>query len=93
MTPKVELRIALTSKGNEKPLVMGCYGIGVSRVVAAAIEQNHDANGIIFPVPLAPYPVSVALQPPIPLLWRNLVGNGGTKEAGLLVAVNELAIV
>jgi len=45
--------------GNELPLVMGCYGIGVSRVVAAAIEQNHDENGIIFPVPLAPYQVSV----------------------------------
>jgi prolyl-tRNA synthetase len=46
-------------EGNERPLVMGCYGIGVSRVVAAAIEQNHDDNGIIFPVPLAPYPVTV----------------------------------
>ncbi len=45
--------------GNELPLVMGCYGIGVSRVVAAAIEQNHDDNGIIFPVPLAPYQVIV----------------------------------
>ena len=43
------------SDGTEKPFVMGCYGIGVSRVVAAAIEQNHDANGIIFPVPLAPF--------------------------------------
>jgi prolyl-tRNA synthetase len=47
------------SEGNEQPLVMGCYGIGVSRVVAAAIEQNHDENGIIFPVPLAPFPVTV----------------------------------
>ena len=36
---------------------MGCYGIGVSRVVAAAIEQNHDQNGIIFPLPLAPFQV------------------------------------
>ena len=43
------------SDGIEKPFVMGCYGIGVSRVVAAAIEQNHDDNGIIFPVPLAPF--------------------------------------
>jgi len=47
------------SDGQEKPFVMGCYGIGVSRVVAAAIEQNHDANGIIFPVPLAPYTVII----------------------------------
>ncbi len=43
------------SEGKERPFVMGCYGIGVSRVVAAAIEQNHDENGIIFPVPLAPF--------------------------------------
>ncbi|WP_028585150.1 proline--tRNA ligase [Desulfogranum mediterraneum] len=39
--------------------VMGCYGIGVSRVVAAAIEQNHDQNGIIFPVPMAPFQVII----------------------------------
>ena len=38
---------------------MGCYGIGVSRVVAAAIEQNHDQNGIIFPLPLAPFQVVI----------------------------------
>jgi prolyl-tRNA synthetase len=47
------------SDGQQKPFVMGCYGIGVSRVVAAAIEQNHDAKGIIFPVPLAPFQVIV----------------------------------
>jgi prolyl-tRNA synthetase len=47
------------SDGLEKPFIMGCYGIGVSRVVAAAIEQNHDAKGIIFPVPLAPYQVII----------------------------------
>jgi prolyl-tRNA synthetase len=45
--------------GQEKVMIMGCYGIGVSRVVAAAIEQNHDANGIIFPLPLAPVQVIV----------------------------------
>lgn len=47
------------SDGQEKHFVMGCYGIGVTRVVAAAIEQNHDENGIIFPVPIAPYTVVV----------------------------------
>ena len=47
------------SDGQSKHFVMGCYGIGVSRVVAAAIEQNHDDNGIIFPVPLAPFSVIV----------------------------------
>lgn len=45
------------SDGVDKPFVMGCYGIGVTRVVAAAIEQNHDKNGIIFPLPLAPFTV------------------------------------
>lgn len=47
------------SDGQEKPFVMGCYGIGVSRVVAAAIEQNHDSKGIIFPLPLAPFQVII----------------------------------
>lgn len=45
--------------GKEKPMVMGCYGVGVSRTMAAAIEQNNDANGIIWPVPIAPYHVAV----------------------------------
>jgi prolyl-tRNA synthetase len=45
--------------GQAKHFVMGCYGIGVSRIVAAAIEQNHDDKGIIFPVPLAPYSVII----------------------------------
>jgi prolyl-tRNA synthetase len=44
----------LDNEGHESPFIMGCYGIGVSRVVAAAIEQNHDKDGIIFPVPIAP---------------------------------------
>ncbi len=47
----------LDQDGKEKFMIMGCYGIGVSRVVAACIEQNHDENGIVFPPPLAPYDV------------------------------------
>lgn len=47
------------NEGGEQHFVMGCYGIGVSRVVAAAIEQNHDQNGIIFPVPMAPFQVII----------------------------------
>jgi len=47
----------LDAEGKERLLVMGCYGIGTGRTVAAAIEQNHDQNGIIWPVPLAPYHV------------------------------------
>jgi len=41
------------------PLTMGCYGLGIGRTVAAAVEQNHDGDGIIWPVPLAPYTVAV----------------------------------
>ncbi|HKY63959.1 MAG TPA: proline--tRNA ligase [bacterium] len=45
----------LDEKGQERITVMGCYGIGVSRTAAAAIEQNHDDNGIIWPYPIAPF--------------------------------------
>ncbi|MFQ5924660.1 MAG: proline--tRNA ligase [Dehalococcoidia bacterium] len=43
--------------GVERPIVMGCYGIGIGRLLAAAIEQNHDEKGIIWPLPIAPYQV------------------------------------
>ncbi len=45
--------------GKEKPAVMGTYGIGVTRIVAAAIEQNHDKDGIVWPLPLAPFEVAL----------------------------------
>jgi len=45
----------LDDKGKEKHMIMGCYGIGVGRTAAAAIEQNHDEKGIIWPTPLAPF--------------------------------------
>jgi len=51
--------IFLDEQGVEKEAVMGCYGIGVSRTVAAAIEQNHDKDGIIFPIPIAPFEVLI----------------------------------
>ncbi|HJX69637.1 MAG TPA: proline--tRNA ligase [Dehalococcoidia bacterium] len=47
----------LDQKGEQKPIVMGCYGIGVGRMLAAAVEQNHDEKGIIWSPPLAPYQV------------------------------------
>ncbi len=43
--------------GTEIPMAMGCYGIGVTRIVGAAIEQNHDDQGIIWPEPLAPFDI------------------------------------
>jgi prolyl-tRNA synthetase len=45
--------------GKEKPFIMGCYGIGVTRTMASIIEQHHDENGIIWPLSVAPYHVSV----------------------------------
>ena len=49
----------LDENGKEQPIVMGCYGVGVSRTMAAAIEQNYDDNGIIWPIEIAPYHVLV----------------------------------
>ena len=45
----------LDQEGRQHPIIMGCYGIGIGRLLAAAIEQNHDDKGIIFPPPIAPY--------------------------------------
>jgi prolyl-tRNA synthetase len=49
----------LDEQGKEMPIIMGCYGIGVGRTVAAAIEQNHDKDGIIFPIPISPFEVTL----------------------------------
>ena len=49
----------LNSDGNASTLYMGCYGIGVSRLVAAAIEQNHDEKGIIWPHSIAPFDINI----------------------------------
>lgn len=45
--------------GKEKPLIMGCYGVGVSRTLAAVVEQHNDENGIVWPVSVAPYEVAI----------------------------------
>ena len=74
----------LDQKGEQKPLVMGCYGIGVTRILAAAIEQNHDSSGIIFPPPISPYNVHlVALNTDdqnvldqSEILYTSLLSNG-----------------
>jgi len=51
-------------QGPTEPFWMGCYGIGVSRVAAAAIEQNHDDGGMIWPIPIAPYTVLIVQMRP-----------------------------
>lgn len=49
----------LDEQGKEKPMIMGCYGIGISRTVAAVVEQNHDEDGIIWPRAIAPFHVHI----------------------------------
>ncbi len=49
----------LDKNGREAPMIMGCYGIGIERTVAAAIEQSHDGNGIIFPISISPFEVTI----------------------------------
>lgn len=66
----------IDENGESKPLVMGCYGIGINRTMAAIIEQNNDDNGIIWPLSVAPYKVIV-----IPVV---------TKDAEQMRVVNEL---
>ncbi len=74
----------LDENGKDAPMVMGCYGIGVTRIVAACIEQNHDADGIIFPPPIAPYQAlilnldakSEAVGAKAQELYETLLGEG-----------------
>ena len=49
----------LDDQGRQQPMVMGCYGIGITRIVAAAIEQNHDDKGIIWPTTMAPFDIAL----------------------------------
>ncbi|MCH2110449.1 MAG: proline--tRNA ligase [Polyangiaceae bacterium] len=51
--------VYLDEAGEKRPLVMGCYGIGISRLVASLVEQHHDDSGIVWPVAAAPYPVHI----------------------------------
>jgi len=66
----------LDADGKEQVIFMGCYGIGISRTVAACIEQNHDADGIIFPIPIAPF--------------HCIVSAVSTKDAEVMAACEEL---
>jgi prolyl-tRNA synthetase len=49
--------------GAQHPMVMGCYGIGISRIVTAVVEEHHDDNGIAWPAALAPYDVHIVVLP------------------------------
>jgi prolyl-tRNA synthetase len=75
----------LDETGKSRLMEMGCYGIGVTRIVAAAIEQNHDARGIIFPRAMAPFelalvPIGAGKNPQVrataEALYRDLAAAG-----------------
>ncbi len=66
----------LTDSGQEQTMTMGCYGIGVTRVVAAAIEQNYDDQGIIWPQAIAPFTIAI-----VPVNAHKSAAVGETSEA------------
>ncbi len=74
----------LDAEGQAKPLVMGCYGIGVTRLLAAAIEQHHDDDGIAWPMPIAPYQAIV-----LPLGKDEAVAEAA---AGIYAALRERGV-
>ncbi|HKY02845.1 MAG TPA: proline--tRNA ligase [Burkholderiales bacterium] len=82
----------LDDQGKQQAFEMGCYGIGVTRIVGAAIEQNHDARGIIFPEPIAPFQVALvpvgyhkneAVRSAVDQLYETL------KQAGIEVLLDD----
>ena len=73
--------VYLDEHGEEQLIFMGCYGIGVGRTVAAAIEQNHDENGIIFPISMAPFEVVIL---PLQMHEKTVVESSETVYEDLL---------
>ncbi|BDU50598.1 proline--tRNA ligase [Haliovirga abyssi] len=81
----------INENGRQQPMLMGCYGIGVSRTMAAAVEQNYDESGIIWPISIAPYivdviPVNMKDKEQVEVaekLYNNL------KENGIEVAIDD----
>jgi prolyl-tRNA synthetase len=73
------------------PIVMGCYGIGVTRTLAAVVEQHHDENGIIWPVSVAPYHVIITLVKPDDEEQSRLAEEiySSLEEAGLEVLLDD----
>jgi prolyl-tRNA synthetase len=77
--------------GQEEPLWMGCYGIGVSRLAQAAVEQNHDANGICWPLAIAPFAVIVviaSLNEPVQVALGERI-YGALQAAGVEVLLDD----
>ncbi len=74
----------LDEKGEDHPMIMGCYGIGLNRIIAAAIEIDHDEDGIIWPISISPYEALILLVNPgdeklwsfADALYRDMIGEG-----------------
>ncbi|MDQ1278203.1 MAG: prolyl-tRNA synthetase, partial [Thermodesulfobacteriota bacterium] len=81
--------VYLDKNGKEQYLVMGCYGIGVGRTVAACIEQYHDENGIIWPLTIAPYEVIIT---PVNMNDRDLAAAAEKLYTDLLTQGVEVII-
>ncbi|HZQ75244.1 MAG TPA: proline--tRNA ligase [Burkholderiales bacterium] len=84
--------VFLDEKGAARPMEMGCYGIGVTRIVAAAIEQNHDARGIVFPAQIAPFaaclvPIGYHKSAPVREAAERLYGE--LRQAGVDVLLED----
>ena len=82
----------LEQDGTARAFEMGCYGIGVTRIVAAAIEQNHDGRGIVFPAPIAPFqaclvPIGYHKSPPVRDAAERLYGE--MLQAGIDVLMDD----
>ena len=80
----------LDEDGREKPLVMGSYGIGLGRVMAAAVEQGHDGDGISWPRSLAPYDVHVVVLPGVEQQAEEAVQHLSAAGADVLLDDREL---
>jgi prolyl-tRNA synthetase len=65
----------LDEKQGKRSVIMGCYGVGVSRAMAAAVEQNHDENGILWPAAIAPYHVLITIMKPEDAGHRKAAGD------------------
>ena len=78
----------LNSDGNASTLFMGCYGIGVSRLVAAAIEQNHDQNGICWPIQISPFEVII-----IPTNLKDQIQRYLTEEIYKNFMINKIDVL
>ncbi|MDF3068609.1 MAG: Prolyl-tRNA synthetase [Polyangiaceae bacterium] len=80
----------LDEKGAERPLVMGCYGIGISRLVATILEQHHDADGMIWPFSVAPYAVHLVQLGNEPVVQQAVAElEQALERAGLEVLVDD----